>query len=114
MASGRPIVCSDIAGYRQTVGTDGSLLVPPEDPAAIAQAVEQLVVHPGMRDRMGESNYRRAAQFSWERVTISVRNVYLEAMRRRARMVVERELCREESATGSVLGSPLILPTARD
>lgn len=114
MASGRPIVCSDIAGYRQTVGTDGSLLVPPEDPAAIAQAVEQLVVHPGMRDRMGESNYRRAAQFSWKRVTNSIRNVYLEAMCRRARLVVERELCREESATASVLGSPLILPTARD
>lgn len=115
MASGRPIVCSDIAGYRQTVGAEGALLVPPANSVAIAQALEQLVAYPGMRERMGESNYRRAAQFSWERVTSAVRDVYIEAMRRRGHGAIEREChpVREESATASVLRSQLI-PTVRD
>ena len=36
MAAGKPIVCSDIEGYRQVATAQGARLVPPNDPAALA------------------------------------------------------------------------------
>ena len=53
-ASGRPIVATDMPGCREIVrdGENG-LLVPPRDPQAVADAIEQLVREPGRRRRMG-------------------------------------------------------------
>ena len=56
MAVGRPVVCSDIGGYRDVVrdGTDG-LLVPPRDPEALAEALAGLLDNPARLAAMGEA-----------------------------------------------------------
>ncbi|HEY6033843.1 MAG TPA: glycosyltransferase family 4 protein, partial [Kofleriaceae bacterium] len=41
MASAKPIVCSDIAGYRQVATTDGAHLVPPKSAVALADAIAE-------------------------------------------------------------------------
>ena len=80
MASGRPIICSDIEGYRQVVEPGGSLLVPPRDPAALEVAITALARDPERRKRMGEFNQERAKAYDWEAVVPQLRREYLAAM----------------------------------
>jgi phosphatidyl-myo-inositol alpha-mannosyltransferase len=84
MAAGRPVVCSDIEGYRSTVTTDGAWLSPPGDVQALESRLAALVVRPDLWPVMGEANRRRAQQFAWERVAADTRSAYLEAVVRRA------------------------------
>lgn len=65
MNAGLPIVASDIDGLREVVGTDGecALLVPPDDPRAIADALATLIGDATKRRKMGEAAFRRAALF---------------------------------------------------
>ncbi len=61
MASGLPIVVSDVAGVPTLVqhGVNG-LLVPPSDPQAIADAVERLIRDGGLRRRLIATGNRAA------------------------------------------------------
>lgn len=54
MALGRPIVASATGGTPEAIddGVSG-FLVPPDDPAALAERIEQLVTRPDVRDRLG-------------------------------------------------------------
>jgi glycosyltransferase involved in cell wall biosynthesis len=56
-ACGRPLVASDIPGCRQVVldGQNG-FLVPPNDPAALAQSLKRLVSDAALRGRMGAAS----------------------------------------------------------
>jgi phosphatidylinositol alpha-mannosyltransferase len=85
MAAGRAIVASDIHGYRSVVrrGEQG-LLVPPNDPRALAEALRKLLLDDDERRRMGESGRVRARQFSWENVTAKVEAYYEFVIRRLA------------------------------
>jgi glycosyltransferase involved in cell wall biosynthesis len=53
-ACGRPIVATDVAGCRDVVahGRNG-FLVPSNDPAALAEALERLIKDESLRVRMG-------------------------------------------------------------
>src|SRR5262249_15244351 len=42
MACGRPVVCSDISGYRAVVEPAGARLVPPRDASALARTILDL------------------------------------------------------------------------
>jgi glycosyltransferase involved in cell wall biosynthesis len=59
MASGRPVVATDVGGVPEQVG-DAGLIVPPRDAAALAQAIERLLVDPDERRRLGEAARERA------------------------------------------------------
>lgn len=65
MALGRAVVASAVGGI-PTVVIDGDtgLLVPPEDPEALARAVAELLKSAGRRALMGEAGRRRAEEFS--------------------------------------------------
>jgi glycosyltransferase involved in cell wall biosynthesis len=56
MALGRPVVAAAVGGIPEVIrdGVNG-LLVPPEDPAAIAEAVARLLRDPALRARLGGS-----------------------------------------------------------
>jgi len=85
MASGTAIVCSDIHGYKGVVRRgEQALLVPPKDPAALAEALGALLRNPELRDRMGASGRERAIQFSWENITAKVDDYYGFVIRRLA------------------------------
>jgi phosphatidylinositol alpha-mannosyltransferase len=77
MAVGRPVVCSDIGGYRDVVrdGTDG-LLVPPRDPEALAEALAGLLDNPARLAAMGEAAAAAARRYAWEVVAGQVEDVY--------------------------------------
>ena len=81
MASGKPVVCSDIEGYRQVATTEGSLLVRPSDAAALEEGIARAVqVDPELRRRHGEVNRRHAEAFDYDRLAERVRNEYLLAI----------------------------------
>ena len=81
MATGAPIVCSDIEGYRAVAHAEGSVLVPPRNPAALAAAIEEVGKDPGRRALMGAVNLEHVKTYDWSRV---VRVEYLVAIDRRA------------------------------
>jgi glycosyltransferase involved in cell wall biosynthesis len=69
-ACGRPIVATDVPGCREITraGVNG-LLVPPDDPAALADAIGQLVRDPALRRRFGEAGRRLVMEeFSSDRI----------------------------------------------
>jgi phosphatidylinositol alpha-mannosyltransferase len=82
MASGVPVVASDIPGYREVVrnGVDG-VLVPPADPQAIASAVRPMLTDPVVAKRFSEAGRARAQAFRWERVVDQLEAAYREAAR---------------------------------
>jgi colanic acid/amylovoran biosynthesis glycosyltransferase len=55
MATGRPVVSCDISGIPELVRDgDTGLLVPPDDPPALAAAIARLAADHGLRQRLGE------------------------------------------------------------
>jgi glycosyltransferase involved in cell wall biosynthesis len=68
MLAGLPVVTTDVGSVREAV-IDGEtgLIVPPEDPAALAAAISTLVDDPDRRVAMG----RRARAIAVERFTLS-------------------------------------------
>ena len=70
-AAGRPVVTTDMPGCREVV-TDGDngLLVPPRDPASLADALDKLIGDAALRRRMGAAGRSRAvASFGLAQVT---------------------------------------------
>ena len=80
MAAGRPIVCSDIEGYRFAADPRGASFVPPGDPAALAAAIETLAGDREARRAMSAFNLEFVKRYSWSTITALVRTEYLRAI----------------------------------
>ena len=77
-ACGRPIVATDVPGCREVV-VDGEtgFLVPPNDPSALAGALEKLLDNPALRQRLGQNGRRRVeANFSDQQINEQTLQVY--------------------------------------
>jgi glycosyltransferase involved in cell wall biosynthesis len=60
MASGLPIVASDVDGIPECVGRDGAaVLLPPDDPAAWADAVVKIITDKGLANHMAARERER-------------------------------------------------------
>lgn len=82
-ACGVPVVASHFGGFPEIVlpGETG-LLVPPQNPAALADAVRALLHDPVLRARMGQRGRAWVtAQFSWASVTDRVLAAYDQVLR---------------------------------
>jgi phosphatidylinositol alpha-mannosyltransferase len=78
MASGLPIVASDIEGYRQVVSDEQeAMLVPPRNERALAGALCSLLQDAELRAMMGERGVRTAAEYSWQSVAEQVLDFYV-------------------------------------
>lgn len=80
MAVGKPVVCSNIEGYRQVATTEGAILPPPLDSAALAVALHQLAQDPARRRAMGHANRERALQYDWNLLASQLRGEYQAAL----------------------------------
>ncbi len=81
-AAGRPIVASDVPGCREVVehGKNG-LLVPPDDPAALADALALLAADPALRHNMGAAGRVIAEdRFANQRIIAATLEVYSDLL----------------------------------
>jgi glycosyltransferase involved in cell wall biosynthesis len=63
MASGRPLVATNIPGCREAVvHRQTGFLVPPRDPVALAEAIGTLIADPALRQKFGAAARQRAEQ----------------------------------------------------
>jgi len=85
MASGRPVVASNIPGYRSVL-TDGreGLLVERGDVSGLASALIRLLRDPDLRARMSAQGRETARCFAWERIAARVLDYYNELIEERA------------------------------
>ena len=63
MRSGRPIVATSVGGTPELTGGDSVVLVPPEDPGALAAAALRVLDDPVLSVRLGEGASVRSASF---------------------------------------------------
>jgi glycosyltransferase involved in cell wall biosynthesis len=81
MASGLPVVATDVAGNREAVGEDGKAgrLVPGEAPAALAEAVTTLAGSPALRRELAAAARERILErFDIDRVGGKYLSLYEE------------------------------------
>ena len=89
MAMARPVVATRVGGIPEMVvnGVNG-ILVPPRDPAALADALIELIQRPDERKRMGQAGRARMLElFSAEAMVAATEAVYLKVLSQKARTV---------------------------
>jgi phosphatidyl-myo-inositol alpha-mannosyltransferase len=81
MATGKPVVASDISGYASVIsdGVDG-LLVPPKAEVSLAHAITNLIKDERLRLDLGERGHQKAATFGWEHVSQRVMEYYTRVL----------------------------------
>ena len=75
-ACATPVVASDISGYRDVMTAETGLLVPPEDPGALAEAVARLLADERRRQVAGLAARERARRYSWTDIARRLLSIY--------------------------------------
>jgi glycosyltransferase involved in cell wall biosynthesis len=86
MACRAPVVGSAVGGIKMTIA-DGEtgFLVPPRNPAALADRLSVLLANPRLREQMGLAGERRVKRlFTWDRVVAAIERTYVEVLHRTA------------------------------
>ena len=80
MAAGRPIVATNIDGFRGVVSHGReALLVDRKSKRQLAYALETLINGPQLRQDLARAGLQTVQQYDWERVVDQVSEVYLQA-----------------------------------
>ncbi|MEB3358179.1 MAG: glycosyltransferase family 1 protein [Synechococcales bacterium] len=85
MASGTPVVASNVGGLQFTVANEETgLLAPARDEASFAIAIDRILKDSARRDQMGQAARRRVEQyFSWDGVAAQLDQLYLDLLKSR-------------------------------
>ena len=76
-ACATPVVASEIPGYREVMTPETSVAVPPEDPAALAAAVESLLADEPRRQELGVAARELAiSEYGWPDIAVRLEAVY--------------------------------------
>jgi L-malate glycosyltransferase len=76
MLAGVPVIAADVGGLSEVVG-DAGLLVPPDQPQPLAEAILELARDPARRRSLAADGRRRAGErFSTERMVVEIQALY--------------------------------------
>lgn len=75
MACGTPVVCANTSSLPE-FATDAALLVPPEDPHAIADALETAWMNRSERERLRAAGIRRVQDYTWQQSAERLVQIY--------------------------------------
>jgi glycosyltransferase involved in cell wall biosynthesis len=79
MACACPVITPGVTSMRDTVA-DASLVVPPRDAAATADAIRRVVGERGLRDQLAGAGLRCAARFSLKNTALATVECYVRAL----------------------------------
>lgn len=80
MGNAAPIIASNVGGIPEYLG-DAGLLIPPDDPQALAVAMTKLLDDLPLRERLSEMSRKKAETFSWNNVAAMTINIYFDCLR---------------------------------
>lgn len=82
MASGTPVVASDVGGLQFTVVPEQTgLLAPPQDEVAFAAAIDRILSDRTYRNKLGQAARKRVeTKFSWEGVASQLSQLYTDLL----------------------------------
>ncbi len=82
MASGTPVVASDVGGLQFTVVPEETgLLAPPKDDVAFATAIDRILMNPAWRNHLGQAARKRVeTKFSWDGVASQLSELYTQLL----------------------------------
>jgi glycosyltransferase involved in cell wall biosynthesis len=81
MSTGRPVIASRIGGLVDLVADgESGLLVEPDDPSVLRQAIEQLLADPDLRRRMGQAALSKIVEFQASTVVPCIEQVYEQVL----------------------------------
>ncbi|MFA5990990.1 MAG: glycosyltransferase family 4 protein [Candidatus Doudnabacteria bacterium] len=75
MSAGLPIIATDVGGVKEALG-DAGILVPPEDPAKLAEAIINLINNPDLRESLATKALERSQNFTQEKMFEETEKVY--------------------------------------
>lgn len=84
MSVGCPVVSSSGGSLREVVG-EGGLLVPPDEEAALSDAIVRTWADPTFRQTLSQRGKQQAARFTWRRTAEQTLSIYEEVMRTESR-----------------------------
>ena len=77
LAFGKPVVLTDVGGFAEVAATGAARLVPPDDPAALRDALRDLIEDPDVRRRLAAAARAAAAgPYSWDEAARRTLAVY--------------------------------------
>ena len=79
MASGTPVITSNVSSLPEVAG-DAAMLIDPYEPDAIAGAMKRVLSDDRLREDMRERGFARVREFSWDRSVRRVREIYEEVL----------------------------------
>jgi glycosyltransferase involved in cell wall biosynthesis len=79
LSVGCPVVSSSGGSLREVVG-DAGLLVPPNDQAALTEALVRAWTGPALRQALARRGRQQAARFTWHRTAQQTLSIYEEVM----------------------------------
>ncbi len=82
MSCGTPVIASKAGALPEVVGNGSAgMLVPPEDPVALAAAIKQLLADKSLRQKLGHAGRKRIEEaFSWDDAAKKTVEVYKEVV----------------------------------
>ena len=79
MASGTPVIVSNVSSLPEVVG-DAGVLVNPYEPRAIADGIQRVLVDRTLRENLIKRGLIRAKSFSWAKSVNRIREIYQEVV----------------------------------
>ncbi len=67
MASQRPIIASDLPSVREILNESNAILIPPDNPTALAEAITHLLAHPAIGEKLAAQAYRDVQNYTWDK-----------------------------------------------
>ena len=80
MASGLPIIITDIGGTSECATPDCAIFAKPGDAASMAMAVAKLASDPDLRRQMGEAARQKSLVYGWDRIGLMHAQTYRSVM----------------------------------
>jgi glycosyltransferase involved in cell wall biosynthesis len=77
MASGTPVITSDVSSLPEVVD-DAAMLINPENVWDIARGIKEVLLDDDLRQTLIRRGREQAAKFSWERAAREVLEIYRE------------------------------------